>query len=44
VSPVGYIEVRGEGAEFRRIQSPFDLVAFVAAGSIALLAIKRLLD
>jgi uncharacterized spore protein YtfJ len=43
VSPVGYIEVRADGAEFRRIQSPFDLVAFVAAGSIALLALKRLL-
>jgi uncharacterized spore protein YtfJ len=44
VSPVGYIEVRTDGARFRRIQSPLDLVAFVAAGSIALLAIKRLLD
>ena len=44
VSPVGYIEVRGEGAEFKRIQSPMDLVAFVAAASLALLAIKRLLD
>ena len=44
VSPVGYIEVRGEGAEFKRIQSPMDLVAFVAAASLALLAVKRLLD
>lgn len=43
VSPVGYIEVRGGGAEFRRIQSPIDLVAFVAATSLALLAVKRLL-
>jgi uncharacterized spore protein YtfJ len=44
VSPVGYIEVRADGAEFRRIQSPTDLLAFVAATSLALLAIKRLLD
>ena len=44
VSPVGYIEVRDDGAEFKRISSPADVVTFVAAASIALLAIKRLID
>jgi uncharacterized spore protein YtfJ len=43
VSPVGYIEVRATGAEFKRIQSPMDMLAFVAAASIAVLALKRLL-
>lgn len=43
VSPVGYIELRGGIAEFKRISSPFDLVAVVVAGSIAALAAKRLL-
>jgi len=43
VSPVGYIEVRDRTAEFKRISSPLDLVAFVVAGSLAALALKRLL-
>jgi len=43
VSPVGYIEVRAAGAEFKRIQSPMDMLAFVAAASLAVLALKRLL-
>ena len=43
VSPVGYIEVRNGAAEFKRISSPIDLVAFVVAGSLAALALKRLL-
>jgi uncharacterized spore protein YtfJ len=44
VSPIGYIEVRETGAEFKRIPRPVDLVAFVAAASVALLTVKRLLD
>jgi uncharacterized spore protein YtfJ len=44
ISPVGYIELRNGGAEFKRISSPADVVTFVAAASIALLAIKRLID
>jgi uncharacterized spore protein YtfJ len=44
ISPVGYIELRNGGAEFKRISSPVDVVTFVAAASIALLAIKRLID
>jgi uncharacterized spore protein YtfJ len=43
VSPVGYIEVRGGTAEFKRISSPVDLVAVVVAGALAALALKRLL-
>jgi uncharacterized spore protein YtfJ len=43
VSPVGYIEVRNGSASFRRIFSPTDLVALVAASSLAALALKRLL-
>lgn len=44
ISPVGYIELRGDGAEFKRISTPRDAVAFVAAGSLALLAVKRLFE
>lgn len=44
VSPIGYIEVRETGAEFKRISRPVDLVAFVAAASLALLTVKRPLD
>ena len=44
VTPIGYIEVRDGGAEFKRIWSSSDLVALVAAGSIAAFAVKRLLD
>jgi uncharacterized spore protein YtfJ len=42
VSPVGYIEVRDDRAEFKRISSPMDLVALVAAGSLAVLTVRRL--
>jgi uncharacterized spore protein YtfJ len=42
VSPVGYIEVRSDSAAFKRISSPVDLVALVAAGSLAALAVRRL--
>jgi uncharacterized spore protein YtfJ len=44
VSPVGYIEMRGGGAEFKRISTPIDLLALLAAGSLATLAAKRLLS
>jgi uncharacterized spore protein YtfJ len=43
VSPVGYIEVRESGAEFKRISTARDLAALVAAASLALLAFRRLL-
>jgi uncharacterized spore protein YtfJ len=42
ISPVGYIELRNGAAEFKRISTPRDAVAFVAAASLALLAVKRL--
>jgi uncharacterized spore protein YtfJ len=44
VSPIGYIEVRESGAEFKRITTPADLLPLVAAASITALAVKRLLD
>jgi uncharacterized spore protein YtfJ len=43
VSPVGYIDVRDGTAEFKRVTTPVDLLALVAAASLAALAIKRLL-
>jgi len=43
VSAVGYIEVHDRTAQFKRIPSPTDLLALVAAASIAALAIRRLL-
>jgi uncharacterized spore protein YtfJ len=43
VSPVGYIEVRDGGAQFKRTSSAVDLLALVAAASLAALAVKRLL-
>ena len=43
VTPIGYIEVRNSGAEFKRITTAADLLALVAAFSIAALAVKRLL-
>ena len=43
VTPVGFIEVRGGSAQFRRITSPTDWVALVAAASVAVLTLKRLL-
>jgi uncharacterized spore protein YtfJ len=44
VTPIGYIEVRDVSAEFKRISTPTDLAALVAAASLAALAVKRLLD
>jgi uncharacterized spore protein YtfJ len=44
VSPIGYIELRDGTAQFKRISTPIDLLAFVAAASLAALAVKRLLD
>lgn len=44
VSPVGFIEVRSGTATFRRISSPTDLLAVVAAAALGALALKRLLD
>ena len=44
VSPIGYIEVRDRGAEFRRISTPTDILALAAAASLAALTVKRLLD
>jgi hypothetical protein len=43
VSPVGYIEVHDQGAEFKRISSPTDMLAVVAASALAVLALRRLL-
>jgi uncharacterized spore protein YtfJ len=43
VSPVGYIEVRDGTAEFQRISSAADLLALIAAASLAALAVERLL-
>jgi uncharacterized spore protein YtfJ len=43
VSPVGYIELRDDGAAFRRITTPNDLVAGVVAGSLAALTLLRIL-
>jgi uncharacterized spore protein YtfJ len=42
VSPAGYIELRGGTAEFKRISSPIDLFAVIAAASIAVLALRRI--
>jgi uncharacterized spore protein YtfJ len=44
VSPIGFIEVRQGSAEFKRISTPMDLVPLVAAGAIAAMVLKRLLD
>ena len=44
VSPIGFIELRENDAEFKRISTPRDLLALVAAASLALLAIRRLFD
>jgi uncharacterized spore protein YtfJ len=42
VTPVGYIEVRAGSAEFKRITGPLDVLALVAAASLAALALRRL--
>src|SRR5438034_8881887 len=44
VGPIGYIELHQGRAEFKRILTPTDLLALVAAASFAMVAIKRLLD
>jgi hypothetical protein len=44
VTPIGFIEVRAAGAEFRRIWTPMDWVALAAAASLAVLALTRVLD
>jgi uncharacterized spore protein YtfJ len=43
VTPIGFIEVRGDGAQFKRITSPVDLVSLATAGAIAALTVRRLL-
>ena len=43
VTPVGYIEVRDREAEFRRITTPTDLLALVAAASLTVFAVRQLL-
>src|SRR5262249_55089064 len=35
VSPIGYIELRDGTAEFKRISSPTDMLAVIAAGALA---------
>jgi len=44
VTPIGFIELNDSGAEFKRISAPQDWAAFVAAASLALLTVKRLLN
>jgi uncharacterized spore protein YtfJ len=43
VTPIGFIEVRDEGASFKRISTAMDLVPLVAAGAVAALTVRRLL-
>jgi uncharacterized spore protein YtfJ len=43
VSPVGYIELRDNGAEFKRLSTARDLAALLAAASFAVVALRRLL-
>jgi uncharacterized spore protein YtfJ len=43
VTPVGYIEVRDRRAEFKRILTAMDMLALVAAGSLAAFGVRRLL-
>ena len=44
VVPIGFIEVRESGAEFKRISTPMDLIPLVVAGAVAALTVRRLLD
>ena len=44
MTPIGFIEVREGGAKFKRISNPTDWAVLVGAASLALLAVKRLLD
>jgi len=41
VTPVGYIEIHDRTARFRRIPNPLELAALVAAASLAVLVIRR---
>jgi uncharacterized spore protein YtfJ len=43
VSPIGYIEVRDDGAEFKRITTAMDILPLAAAASLSALVLKRLL-
>lgn len=42
VSPIGYIELHDGSAEFRRISTPMDFLALVAAASVIAVAVRRL--
>ena len=42
VTPIGYIEVSDGSSEFKRIATPTDLLALVAAASLAIVAVRRL--
>jgi uncharacterized spore protein YtfJ len=44
VSPIGYIELRDRSSQFKRIFTSTDIVALVVAASVALTAVRRLLD
>jgi uncharacterized spore protein YtfJ len=44
ITPIGFIELHDGSAEFKRISTRFDLIALVAAASIAVLTVKRILD
>ena len=44
VSPIGYIELHDGSAEFRRISTPMDFLALVAAASVIAVAVRRLFD
>ena len=44
VTPIGFIEVREGGAKFNRISNPTDWAVLVGAASLALLAVKRVID
>jgi uncharacterized spore protein YtfJ len=43
VTPVGYIEVRDGSPRFKRISSQSEVVAVLAAASLAVLVLRRLL-
>jgi uncharacterized spore protein YtfJ len=42
VTPIGYIELRDHGSEFKRITTRTDLLALVVASSMAAIAVRRL--
>jgi uncharacterized spore protein YtfJ len=43
VTPIGFIEVHDDSAQFKRISTPMDLVPLIAAGAVAALTVRRLL-